>query len=89
MELPRGIAVEAVVTVDRTCEMSCEIMSSEIDFTFGPKDTGLHLYFDWPGLFKFAQLAATTLERVLDIPDGEPIRFVINADGDGNGDADG
>lgn len=79
MDLNHGIAVEATVTVDGDCDMSCEVVDDQIRLIFGRAATGLHVYFDRPGLNKLLAVtrAAMTYVRTTQ---GEKIDFMVSAD---------
>lgn len=80
MKSKNGIDIDSAVTVDETCHMSCEVLEDEIQFLFGTKNTGIHLYFDWPGLARFLRLAGAVVERAQAASDSRTVRFMLSVD---------
>lgn len=72
--------IEVTVTVDSTCEMSCEVVDDQIALILGKVDNGLRLYFDWPALDRLITVVGAMSRRVQANPPGKPIDFVISAD---------
>jgi hypothetical protein len=86
MKPHRGIDLEAVVTVDGTTVMSCQVLSDEIEFRFGPLDTGLHLFFDPPGLANFLKVVANMVEHLGATSSDGKRCFKVTSDGEGHSD---
>lgn len=80
MDMNHGIAVEATVTVDGDCDMSCEVLDDQIQLIFGRIATGLHVYFDWPALDKLLAVLRAAMRRVEMTPAGTPACFTVSAD---------
>jgi hypothetical protein len=80
MDMNHGIAVEAAVTVDGNCDVSCEVVDDQIRLIFGRTDTGLQLYFDWPGLDRLLAVTRAAMTRVQMTPQDTKIDFMVSAD---------
>lgn len=86
MEPTSDVAIDAAVTANDCCDMSCEVENDEVRFQFEDADTGLELAFDWRGFIRFMQVTSTVIERLRAIPDGASISLIITANADDNGD---
>lgn len=80
MVLISGIEVAVTVTVDNTCDMSCEVVNDQIQFILGGVDNGLRLYLDWPALDKLMTIVGAMSRRVRANQPNTPIDFMISAD---------
>lgn len=80
MDLIYGIDVAVTVTVDSTCDMSCEVEDDQVQFIIGRADNGLRLYFDWAALDRLMAVVGAMSKRVRAHPPGRPLDFMISAD---------
>lgn len=76
-----GIDVEATVTIDSGCAISCEVLGDQLQFIFGGVDTGLRLYLDWPTLDRLVKVASAATTHARRAARGK-LRFMVSADAD-------
>jgi hypothetical protein len=81
MSLVHGIGVEATVTVDRTCDISCNVAEDEIQLIFGRDENGLRLYLDWATLDRLMTVVGATAKWTQMEPQRKHCGFMISADG--------
>lgn len=71
MFLSQGIAVDTWVMASRDCDMSCEIVGDQAQFTFGHASGSLNLVLDQAGLAKLADIVAASRTQWQATPTGE------------------
>lgn len=82
MNSNRGINIDTAITVDGHCLMSCEVLDDEIQCRFGTNNTGLHFYFDWPGLLRFIHLLNLMMQRIVAPTGSTKLDFMVSVDGE-------
>lgn len=76
----RAVAVEATVTVDDRCLMTCEIIDDQVQLMLGRRDTGLHLYLDWSALHRLATVVNAATMHARAAPQARRVGFTVSAD---------
>ena len=77
MFLSQGISVDTWVTASRDCEISCEVVCDQAQFTLGHATGSLNLVLDQGGLANLADIVAETIARWRAVPEGEQASFSL------------
>ncbi|HWE88819.1 MAG TPA: hypothetical protein VG317_05080 [Pseudonocardiaceae bacterium] len=72
-----GIAVNAWVTLDDSCSLSCALVGEQAQFEFGNSTGSLNLITSEIFLVRLAQIASKAVEKFRAIPDGEDVDVTV------------
>ena len=73
----QGIAVNAWVTVDGDCSLSCDVIGDQAQFEFGTSTGSLNLIASETGLARLATVANDALTRLRDMPPGQEVSLTV------------